>query len=193
MSLSHPPSYVFITLLLAESGAYLEATELHGLLSGFACGGLTEPNPAWMSLLLATSSTNRRVELEGCVRALFSAIYQQLSSFGFDFDVLLPSEESEPGLLRLRALSKWSENFMLGLSVADAVTDAYKNKFNAMQLPSVKDAKKDIQDISRIYQQALESGEDFDDDAFTTLLEHVRVVAMLIFTELNGRLRPTHH
>ena len=82
---------------------------------------------------------------------------------------------------------------MLGLSVADAVTDAYKNKFNAMQLPSVKDAKKDIQDISRIYQQALESGEDFDDDAFTTLLEHVRVVAMLIFTELNGRLRPTHH
>lgn len=186
------PPYAPLAEFLFDAGAYLDACELHGMLCGFICGGLTVPNPGWMSLLLAGAEEERRLELEACVNTLFKISLDQLSSFGFDFEVLLPIAEPGQDLLLISSLSKWCEHFLLALGV---VQEGKKMKAvkNTPELKELKEAKDDIHSISRLYNQVLQSNEDFDEESFSSLLEHVRVAAMLIFTELNGRIRPTQH
>ncbi len=185
------PQYAPLAEFLLDSGAYLDACELHGLLCGFISGGLTAPNMAWLALLLSSAQENRRVELDACVRALFDVSFQQLSSFGFDFEILLPTPEPDQDLLLISSLSKWSEHFLLGLGIAETL--AHKSKAQKMDKKGIKEAKEDIQRVSRIYNQILQCNEAFDEEAFTALLEHVRIATMLIFTELNSHIRPTQH
>lgn len=184
------PAYAPLAEFLFDSGAYLEACELHGMLCGFICSGLIAPNAVWMNLLLLSTHEERRREVELCVDNLFKIILHQLSSFSFDFEILLPEAEPEQSLLLISKLSQWSENFLLGLGLAEG-----KNKPKSTQdnnkSKELTEAKNDIQQISKVYHQVLQCDEPFDEEAFTSLLEHVRVSVMLIFTELNGRVRPT--
>lgn len=193
MSQTTLPKFPPLAEFLSDSGAYLDACELHGLLCGFIAGGLDSPNTAWMTLLLASAEESRRIELEACVKALFDVSLYQLSSFSFDFEILLPTPEADQDLLLLSSLSKWSEHFILGLGIAEALTRTHKKKLDDERLKSVNEAKQDIEKVSRIFNQVLQSHETFDEEAFVSLLEHVRIAAMLIFTELNGRIRPTQH
>lgn len=187
------PHYKPLAEFLFDSGAYLDPSELHGLLCGFISGGLSSPNAAWIELLLAGAQEERRSELKTCILTLFDISFQQLSSFGFDFEILLPIPEPEQDLLPLSALSKWSEQYMLGLSIAEALSRETKKINSNQSNKGLEEAKEDIQKVSRIYNQVLQCHEVFDEEAFTTLLEHVRIAAMLIFTELNGHIRPTQH
>ncbi|MBP9725880.1 MAG: UPF0149 family protein [Gammaproteobacteria bacterium] len=189
------PTYAPLNEFLFDSGAYLDACELHGMLCGFIAGGSATPNLAWMSLLLASAEENRRAELEACVTALFRVSLEQLSSFGFDFEILLPIAEPGQDLLLISSLSKWSEHFLLGLGIAESLTQSHKktDETKKTQAIDVQEAKSDIRNVSRIYNQILQCQEPFDEEAFSSLLEHVRVSAMLIFTEQNGRIRPTQH
>lgn len=185
------PAYTPLNEFLFDSGAYLDACELHGMLCGFIAGGSATPNLAWMSLLLASAEENRRAELEACVTALFRVSLEQLSSFGFDFEILLPIAEPGQDLLLISSLSKWSEHFLLGLGIAESLMQANKKTDSVKK--EMQEAKHDIREVSRIYNRVLQCQEPFDEEAFSSLLEHVRVSAMLIFTEQNGRIRPTQH
>ena len=117
MSQTTLPPYAPLAEFLFDAGAYLEACELHGMLCGFICGGLVAPNIGWMSLLLAGANEERRVELEACVNTLFKISLDQLSSFGFDFEVLLPIADIGQDLLLISSLSKWCEHFLLALGI----------------------------------------------------------------------------
>ena len=185
------PTYAPLNEFLFDSGAYLDACELHGMLCGFIAGGSATPNLAWMSLLLASAEENRRAELEACVTALFRVSLEQLSSFGFDFEILLPIAEPGQDLLLISSLSKWSEHFLLGLGIAESLMQSHKKTDSVKK--EMQEAKHDIREVSRIYNRVLQCQEPFDEEAFSSLLEHVRVSAMLIFTEQNGRIRPTQH
>lgn len=191
------PTFAPLAEFLLDSGAYLDACELHGILCGFICGGLITPSAGWMQLLLLSAEENRRAELKACVNALFKVSLEQLSSFGFDFEILLPAAEPGQDLLLISSLSKWCENFLLGLSIAESGTRADKKTNEDAKTADIKkelqEAKEDVQSVSRIYNQVLQCQEEVDEEAFFSLLEHVRVAAMLIFTELNGRIRPTQH
>lgn len=180
------PSYTLLADLLRDSDAYLEACELHGMLCGFICNGLVAPNPIWMNLLLLSAQEGCRAEIEKQVDALFRVSLEQLSSFGFEFDFLLPTVEADQSLIALNKLSQWCDNFLLSLQAT-----ATKSKKNRSK--EVEEAQEDIKKISRIYHQALQCHEPFDEEAFTVLLEHVKVSVMLIFTEVNGRVEPTKH
>jgi len=189
------PAFAPLAEFLFDSGAYLDACELHGILCGFICGGLIAPNAGWMHLLLLSAEESRRSELKACVDALFKLSLDQLSSFGFDFEILLPTAEAGQDLLLISSLSKWCENFLLGLGIAESGTRTDKKISNDTKeiKKELQEAKEDVQSVSRIYNQILQCHEEVDEEAFFSLLEHVRVAAMLIFTELNGRIRPTQH
>lgn len=192
MSQTRLPPYAPLAEFLFDSGSYLDACELHGMLCGFICGGMITPNAGWMTLLLAGAEEERRAELEVCVNTLFKISLDQLSSFGFDFEVLLPIAEPGQDLLLISSLSKWCEHFLLALGIVQEGKKMAKGK-NSPEIKELNEAKSDIQNISRLYNQVLQTQEDFDEESFSSLLEHVRVAAMLIFTELNGRIRPTQH
>lgn len=180
------PTYTPFADFLFDSGTYLEACELHGMLCGFICNGLVAPNAVWMSLLLLSTDESRRIQVEKQVNDLFRASLEQLESFGFDFDILLPTPEEGQDLLAISKLSQWSESFLLGLQATSGTSPKKHSK-------DVEEAIDDIKKVSRIYNQVLQCNEPFDEEAFTALLEHVKVSVMLIFTELNGRVRPTKH
>ena len=114
---NHLPPYAPLAEFLFDAGSYLDACELHGMLCGFICGGMVAPNVGWMSLLLAGAVEERRTELEICVKTLFKISLDQLSSFGFDFEVLLPIAEPDQDLLLISSLSKWCEHFLLALGI----------------------------------------------------------------------------
>lgn len=178
------PPYAPLAEFLFDAGAYLDACELHGMLCGFICGGLTAPNVGWMGLLLAGAEEDRRIELEVCVKTLFKLSLDQLNSFGFDFEVLLPIAEPGQDLLLISSLSKWCEHFLLALGIVqEGKKMNTKTTQKSEKLKELKEAKSDIHSISRIYNQVLQSKEDFDEESFSSLLEHVRVAVMLIFTD----------
>lgn len=196
MSQTVLPVYAPLSEFLFDSGAYAEACELHGMLCGFICGGLIAPNAAWLDLLLNSADENVRPQLAECVKQLFQISLEQLSSFSFDFEILLPEAEPQQELLLISKLSQWCEAFLLGLGIAEPAI----RQQSAGKVPLDKDSKKDLQEakedvrnVSRIYHQVLQCDEPFDEEAFFALLEHVRVSVMLIFTEQNGRIRPTQH
>jgi uncharacterized protein YgfB (UPF0149 family) len=109
-----------------------------------------------------------------------------LASFGFEFDLLLPTPEEGQDLLGISKLSQWSESFLLGLQATATKSSEKLSK-------DVEEAIDDIKKVSKIYNQVLQCNEPFDEEAFTALLEHVKVSVMLIFTEVNGRVKPTKH
>lgn len=189
------PDYASLAQFLLESGAYLEACELHGMLCGFICAGSVAPNATWLNLLLISATDEYRSEVEALVNQLFRCSLEQLSSFSFDFEVLLPTAESPNTLLPISKLSQWCESFLLALNVAEpkkGKNTARKATDKGMD-KEIDEAKEDIKKVSRVYYQVLQCNEPFDDEAFSALLEHVRVSVMLIFTEQNGRIRPTQH
>lgn len=196
--MSSLPAYLPLVDYLLSAGTYLEACEIHGMLCGFICNGLLAPNTVWMNLLLLSTHEGERDAVERKIQHLFEGSLQQLSSFGFEFDLLLPeftelSEHSalsrgrEDGrLLPLSKLSQWCEYFLMGLSATTKKTTSKDSR-------SASEAEDDIRKISRIYPEVLQSKESFNEDTFMELLEHVKVAVMLIFLERNGRTQPTKH
>lgn len=180
------PNYAAFADFLLDSGAYLEACELHGMLCGFICNGLVAPNAIWMNLLLLSVNDSQRTAVERQVNELFKISLDQLASFGFEFDLLLPASEEGQDLLGISKLSQWSESFLLGLQATSGKSPQKWSK-------DVEEAIDDIRKVSKIYNQVLQCKEPFDEEAFTALLEHVKVSVMLIFTEVNGRVKPTRH
>lgn len=169
-------SYADLNKLLSGAHAQAQAAECHGFLCGQACAAGADDGELWKEFLDLQSDDNALIE--DCyneIQTLMNNIMEQIQSDDFDFQLLLPTDET-PLQQRVSALSEWCYGFLNGFGVATG--EAGNNQSLSEECREV------LEDIAKISQVTLEDDADeADESALMELSEYVRVGAMMMFEE----------
>jgi uncharacterized protein len=172
--MSNTPDFLTTTDLLAKYDVLIDGAEVHGIICGMLCGGMTLDNQDWLAVLMDVSNNSVRFapELVTHLRALYDTTVAQLTDVEFGLEMCIPDTDatlSEQG----QGLILWVQGFMLGFGLHQPSLES-----------SSDDVKEGLQDFSEI--ALMESIEDEDEDTqaqLLTLIEHVRIIAMSCFNE----------
>jgi uncharacterized protein YgfB (UPF0149 family) len=166
-------------------GANLDAAEAHGTL----CALLLEDAdfPGWLGHCLDDLPDAEDVlagERLTVLESLYLLTREQLGSGELGLEILLPDEDDDFGL-RLLGLSNWCQGYLYGFGVLAAHPQAALDA-------EARECLSDLLEISK-----LSHDEDASEDAqlqFVELVEHVRIVALMLNESLNPpATEPTLH
>lgn len=155
---------------LRAANISMNASELHGMVSGMICCGLTPTEPEWQDLLQEYTSEGKSwsSSLKKQVNTLVQTLSTELNQSALSMTLWL--DEEEDLFLQADTLSNWVIHFISGLGLANI---NLKNSGD-----DVQDAIKDLEEISRL-------GIDQDDDLVEqqALLEQVKqYVKICVYT-----------
>ena len=171
---------------LKRCGATWDAAQTHGLLSGRLSITGADAGFDWLSQVLegTDDADALRAECEDMLRTLFESTYRQLSERQSEFEPLLPGDEDTTSI-RTEALSRWCEGFLHGL-VSSQHGDVLKERLAAEPLADI------IKDMLQMTRAIVEDdGDDeSDEEAYTELVEYLRVATQLAYEELADLRRP---
>jgi uncharacterized protein YgfB (UPF0149 family) len=170
--------------MLANLHLGVGASDLHGSLTGYVCGGGGAGARGWLAAL--ELETDPEVDLP---HAAFARLYEDCVAWFDDpelrFEPLLP--ETDVTLdARADALVEWCRGFLGGLGLAGAT--------NRAQLSA--DASEILQDFGTIAGSRFEYADaEEDESALAEVIEFIRVGALLLHAELStaGRAGKTLH
>jgi uncharacterized protein YgfB (UPF0149 family) len=112
------------------------------------------------------------------LEALCTSTWQQLSERQSDFMLLLPDDD-DSAQVRTEAMGQWCEGFLHGL-VSEAHGDELRERLASDPL---SDIIKDLLEITRA-SVGEEADEQATDNAFSELVEYLRVAVQLTYEEL---------
>lgn len=172
--MSAAPNFINTTDLLAQHDIIIDGAELHGMITGMLCGGMSLENQDWIAVLTDVTNNSQAFpdSLITHIRTLFSDTVAQLTDSDFGLVLCLPDIDAslaDQG----QGLILWVQGFMLGFGLHQPALEQRSD--------DVKEGLQDFSEISR-----MESIEDDDEDTQAQLLlliEHVRVIAMTCFNE----------
>jgi len=165
---------------LRRCGSTWNAGQAHGLLcSRLALAG-ADGASRWLAQVLAGTDPgdSLRTECEAMLEAICTATWQQLSQRQSEFMLLLPDDD-DSALVRAEAMGQWCEGFLHGL-VSEKHGDKLRER---LARDPLSDIIKDMLEITRAT-VGDEAGDEEDDDAFSELVEYLRVAAQLTYEEL---------
>lgn len=176
-------NYEVLDELLRTADAESDAAESHGALTGLACtGGITGPEP-WLAQAIgdldpADPSVERcRIALLGVYRSCCG----ELGSDQMTFSPLLPDDE-EGISVRAAALGRWCQGFLFGLSLG-GIPDLEQLPANVAEI---------IRDLAEITRAGVDEASDQEqsENAYTQIVEFIRVSVQLLHEELNPPVEP---
>ena len=161
-------------------GSTWNAGQAHGLLcSRLALAG-ADGASRWLAQVLADTDPDNslRTECEALLDALCTATWRQLAEGQSEFMLLLPDDD-DPVQVRAEAMGQWCEGFLHGL-VSEAHGDQLRERLAGEPLSDI------IKDMLEITRGAAgdEADEEENDNAFSELVEYLRVAAQLTYEEL---------
>ncbi|MGY0216779.1 UPF0149 family protein [Endozoicomonadaceae bacterium StTr2] len=158
-----------------EHGCHTPPSELHGLLTGWLCGGGRSAKQ-WMGLAAQHLDLDSAMPQKSQMQLLImlAQTLRQLKGEGFGFDMLLPDDETEMEQ-RINGLSHWCNGFLAGFGLAGKKPD---NK-------EVEASLKDLANLAAIESEGAEEGDEAERD-WLEVSEYVRVAALMIFSECNA-------
>ncbi len=143
---------------------------LHGQLAALACREKQPPTDFGLS----TSAEDEASW--AVVKAAFEHVARQLASADLEFEPLLPDDE-QVLWRRLEGLAEWAECFAFGLSLGGGFDPARLS-------PEGKECLEHLLDISRLNPDDDEAQGAEADEAFTELVEFLRIAVMTLYVEL---------
>lgn len=171
--------YDSVSNKLSQQGVIVDAAEVHGILCGMLCGGMSLTDQKWLEALSETINQGDAFSdpTQHLLNSLFNQTCQQLLEPEFALNLLLPDDQA-PINDRGAALINWVQGFMLGFGL---------HQQDLMQCSDdVKEALEDFADISR-----MEEPMDADEESEKALLEveeYVKISAILCFSEMGQSL-----
>ncbi len=165
--------YPEIERLLADSRALTDVPEAHGTLAGALCAAADYRFEDWLREIYAEGKTSN--DARDRLEALFEHTRRALAAGQMQFDVMLPGDEL-PIADRAIALGQWCQGFLYGLGTSPIPdVDALPEEVSEI-----------VRDLTSITQVAVDEREtdEANEEAFTELVEFVRVGAQLLFDEL---------
>jgi uncharacterized protein YgfB (UPF0149 family) len=170
----HMASYTEIQRVLLEERSMSEPAEAHGTLAGSLCTAVTYRFEDWLLEILPEGRA-QAAAAAAALREVYARTAQSLVGTEPAFDLLLPEDE-QPIDARTAALAQWCQGFLYGLG-SRVIQDASR-------LPGdVGEVVRDLSEITRVGIDDDDSVES-NENAFTELVEFVRVGVQLVFAEL---------
>ncbi len=165
--------YPEIERLLTDSRALTDVPEAHGTLAGALCAAADYRFEDWLREIYAEGKAG--LDARDRLEAIFENTRRALAAGQMQFDVLLPGDEV-PIADRATALGQWCQGFLYGLGT-NTIPDVDS-------LPEeVGEIVRDLTSITQVAVDARETDE-ANEQAYTELVEFVRVGAQLLFDEL---------
>lgn len=173
--------------LLDEHEVMASPAEMHGVVCGLICGGISSDKAVWQDEFndLVNDGFGFAPPVRQWLESLFDATLNALCQQS-GLELLLP-EEDEPLDERLESLADWTQAFLAGFAVRQQDLSRLSEELQEM-----------ITDLSNITQLDSEFEEDSENEAsYLVLYEHLRLAVMMAFEELGQRPReekaPTLH
>jgi len=184
MSVSSPVEqtldYEAIDDALIKANAITEASEAQGTLCGMICvsgeGGLQH----WLAHVFGEDERNKNLytpESNKLLTELHNQTVKELTENNYDLTLLLHSDDDSLDL-RIEDLSNWCQGFLYGLSAA-GLKDIHSLPEEASEV------LQDMLDISKAGYDP-DADEDENEQAFTEIVEYIRIGAYVIFNVFNS-------
>jgi len=162
-----------IKTILEEALLFTSAAEIHGILSGIACGGGDLKGQAWKSDFKNIVNEGKSLPdaANELVDVMYADVVKQCAGDSLNFMLLLP-DDALPIDDRVEALSHWAQGFLVGFGMVQQ--ELSKEAANIQEL---------IRDIRDISQLAVDfEGEDENSEmAYVEIVEYLRLAGMFCF------------
>ena len=147
-------------------------SEIHGMLCGILCIDDSGQH-LWLRQIVSEEAENVQLsqDTRDILLELFSATASQINDHEMRFYLLLPDDECALSL-RAESLACWCQGFLFGLGLGGLDS--------AQELPA--EVWEFLEDLRQIAQLGFAADEDSEDDeqAYTEIVEYVRVGVMLV-------------
>jgi uncharacterized protein YgfB (UPF0149 family) len=160
--------------ILATAGSLADAAEAHGSLCGALCSMSPYKMQDWINEILP-DGTALSDESAAMIERVFTATASSFGEQGMEFEPLLPDDE-QPLNGRANALALWCTGFLYGLGTG------HISDLEALG-GDVGEIVRDFTEISRASGDEADSDES-NEQAYTELVEFIRVAAQVVFEEL---------
>jgi uncharacterized protein YgfB (UPF0149 family) len=170
----HLATYAEIQRVLSEEHSLSEPAEAHGTLAGSLCTAVTYRFEDWLSEIFPEGHA-QAATTTSALQEIYAQTAESLVSVDCAFELLLPEEEQSIDA-RTEALAQWCQGFLYGLG-SRVIQDATSLPGGAGEV---------VRDLSEITRAAVDDADDAEtnENAFTELVEFVRVGVQLVFAEL---------
>ena len=159
------PSLADVQDSIRALGLAVDASELHGSLSGWLAGG-GDNGPGWLAQVFADAAVPAA---DGTLEELRQATAAQIEDPAFGFTLLLPGQGA-PLYERTGALFDWCRGFLGGFGLAAGA-----------EPPLSDEGREAMADIAKLAAaSAQEDGDEEDERALAEIQEFVRVAVLLI-------------
>lgn len=166
--------------------AVASPAEAHGILVGQLCGGLKLDGLMWLKQYLLGIGVKREPaeEQRNWFYQLQDLTVKELASAELTFKPLLPDDE-DPLSERLEAIGDWSSGFLAGFGSSGHTDEkTFPEDITA--------AIKDLTEISKIDIEVDDEIGFEEETAYLELVEYLKTVALLIYTEFGLTRQPLH-
>ena|SRR5699024_7262806 len=151
-------------------------SELHGVMCGLLSTGHGQKEEELLAVLAAHVDAGRwQPEAAALWLKVRDVAVDAFTGEGLEFYLLLPDDAEELGV-RVAALGQWCEGFLVGFGTGTAGTT------ESQLAPALQEAIRDIAAISQVDLPDDNSAE--EEDLFAQVVEHTRMAALMVFTEL---------
>jgi uncharacterized protein YgfB (UPF0149 family) len=157
-------------------GANLDAAEAHGTLCALLLDNADLP--AWLGHTLddlPDASDVLAAERLGVLEELFTVTREQFDSEDLTLEILLPDEDDDFGLCLL-GLSSWCQGFLYGFGVNGTAAEEALDE-------DAREGLSDLLEISKLSHD--EEANETAQQQFAEIVEHVRIVTMMLKEPLN--------
>lgn len=175
--------YTEVDELLRRCGATWDAAQAHGLLCSRLSLRGADAGGEWLGFLFEGAGRGSREECVATLRTLFAVTFGTLAERQSQFAPLLPDDADSPAA-RTAALAHWCEGYLHGL-VAAKHDERIKARLAAEPLAGII---RDLLEMTCATVDA-EAPEETNEEAYTELVEYIRVATQLVYEEL-AEFRP---
>lgn len=162
-----------INITLESASLFINAAEMHGILSGIACGGGDLKGHAWRPDFncIVNEGEALPVAVKKIVDVLFTTIVKECNGNSLNFRLLLPDDDL-PIVERVEAVSHWAQGFLAGFGLV-------QQELSNVNM-GIQELIRDIRDVSQL---ALDiEGEDEESEmAYVDIVEYLRIGGMFCF------------
>ncbi|HBY41059.1 MAG: UPF0149 family protein [Pseudomonadota bacterium] len=168
-----------VTQCLTNHDMVVDGAEIHGMMCGMLCGGMSLSEQQWLEVLQDTMNQGQTLDkpVAECLQNLFNQTCQQLVDGQFGLVLLLP-DDSSPINDRGLALINWVQGFMAGFGL-------YQQKLSNCS-DDVREVLEDFSDIARMEEPMNDDEE--SEQALFEVIEYVKISSLLCFNELGQSL-----
>lgn len=172
-------NFEILTQALTKFDILIDGAELHGIITGLLCAGMTDDDEHWPEILadVSNNGVNYEPELLVEISQLLRLTKQQLENNDFALELILPDDE-KTNSEQCQGLISWIQGFLLGFGL--------QKKTAAGLSDELREGLHDLTEITRL-DTDVEEDEDTSRELFS-VIEFVRVTAMLCFNECQANL-----